>query len=101
VERSGRDEPMRVAIHKCMVTILAIFLDSYLYLKLAKTLYFSIIFYVFSSAKLENKKEEQILTRSRGRGRRIMYTYVSECKNNKIKQNKIKQICAESPEPVG
>jgi hypothetical protein len=30
-----------------------------------------------------------------------MYTYVSECKNNKIKQNKIKQICAESPEPVG
>jgi hypothetical protein len=38
VKRSGRDEPMWVAIHKCMEAMLGISLSSYLYLKLAKML---------------------------------------------------------------
>jgi hypothetical protein len=38
VKRTGRDEPMLVAIHKCMEAMLGISLYSYLYLKLAKTL---------------------------------------------------------------
>jgi hypothetical protein len=38
VKRSGRDEPMWVAIHKCMETALGISLYSYVYLKLAKML---------------------------------------------------------------
>jgi hypothetical protein len=37
-KRSGRDEPMRVAIHKCMEAMLGFSLYSYLYLKPAKTL---------------------------------------------------------------
>jgi hypothetical protein len=41
VKKSGRDEPMWVAIHKCMEAMLGISLYSYLYLKLAKTLCFS------------------------------------------------------------
>jgi hypothetical protein len=36
VKRSGRNEPMWVAIYKCMETMLGISLYSYLYLKLAK-----------------------------------------------------------------
>jgi hypothetical protein len=39
VKRSGRDEPMWVAIHKCMETSLGISLYSYFILKLAKMLY--------------------------------------------------------------
>jgi hypothetical protein len=38
VKRSGRDELMWVAIHKCMEAMLGISLYSYLYLKLAKLL---------------------------------------------------------------
>jgi hypothetical protein len=38
MKRSGRDEPMRVAIHKYMEAMLGISLYSYLYLKLAKLL---------------------------------------------------------------
>jgi hypothetical protein len=41
VERSGRDEPMWISIHKCMKATLGIFLYSYLYLKVAKTLWLS------------------------------------------------------------
>jgi hypothetical protein len=40
VKRPGRDEPMWVAIHKCMEAMLGIFLYSYLYLKLAKSFLF-------------------------------------------------------------
>jgi hypothetical protein len=54
---------------------------------------FLIIFYVFSSAKLENRKAEQILPRGRGGGwggvrfevAQIMYTHVSKCKTIKNK----------------
>jgi hypothetical protein len=61
VKRSGRNEPMWVAIHKCMEATLGISLYSYLYLILAKMYVFLIIFYVFSSTKLENKRVEQVL----------------------------------------
>jgi hypothetical protein len=37
VKSSGRDEPMWVAVHKCIKAMLGISLYSYLYLKLAKT----------------------------------------------------------------
>jgi hypothetical protein len=69
VKRSGRDEPIWVAIYKYMEAMLGIFLYSYLYLKLAKTLCLSIISYVFSSIKSENKRAEWVLSRSRGSGR--------------------------------
>jgi hypothetical protein len=48
VKRSGRDEPLWVAIHKNMEATLGIFLYSYLYLKVAKCYVFLIISYVFS-----------------------------------------------------
>jgi hypothetical protein len=41
VKRTGRDEPLWVAIHKCMETMLGISLYSYLYLKLTITLFLS------------------------------------------------------------
>jgi hypothetical protein len=43
---------------------------------------------VFSSAKLGNKRVEQILPGHGGEGEevaQVMYTHVSKCKNNKIK----------------
>jgi hypothetical protein len=72
VKRLGRDEPVWVAIHKCMEAALGISL------------------YVFSSTKSENKRVEQVLPRRRlGVGRvYTMYTYVSKCKNDKIKERK-------------
>jgi hypothetical protein len=61
VKRSGRDEPMWVATHKCIEARLGIFLYSYLYLKLAKTYVFFIIFYGFSSTKSVSMRAEQVL----------------------------------------
>jgi hypothetical protein len=55
VKRSGRDEPMWGAIHKCMEAMLGISLYSYLYLKLAKMLCFSYYLLCF----LFNKVREQ------------------------------------------
>jgi hypothetical protein len=64
VKRSGRDEPIWVAIYMCMEAILGISLHSYPYLKLAKMLCL-IITYVLSSTKLE-KRAEQALPGSEG-----------------------------------
>jgi hypothetical protein len=60
VKRSGRDEPMWVSIHMCMEAMLGISLYNYPCLKLAKMLYL-ILFYAFSSPKLENKRVELVL----------------------------------------
>jgi hypothetical protein len=49
VERSGRDETMWVAIHKCMEATLGISLYSYLYLKLEKMLHLS--YYLFNKIR--------------------------------------------------
>jgi hypothetical protein len=65
VKRSGRDEPMWVAIHMCMEAMLGISLYDYLYLKLGKML-FLIISCVFTSTISEKKKVEQVLPGSSG-----------------------------------
>jgi hypothetical protein len=57
VKMTGRDEPMWVAIHRCMEAMLGISLYSYLYLKLAKTLCL-IISYVFSLTKSKIGEQE-------------------------------------------
>jgi hypothetical protein len=53
--------------------------------KQQKCYVFLFISYVFSSAKLENKREEQVLPRSRG-GAGKQCIQMSKCKNNKIKK---------------
>jgi hypothetical protein len=71
----------------CMEAILRISLYSYFYLKLAKTLIFLFISYVFSPTQLENKRAEQVLPQSRGLVQ-IMHIHVSKCKNDKNKNKK-------------
>jgi hypothetical protein len=80
VKRSGRDEPMRIAIHKCMEAMLRISLYSYLYLKLAKMLclFYYLLSFLFN--KIGEKVGEKVA--------RTMYTHVSKCKNNKRKGEK-------------
>jgi hypothetical protein len=95
LKRSGRNEPMWIAIHMCMEAMLGICLYSYLYPKLAKNNVFLIISYVFSSTKSE-KRAEQVLPASRGLGSgrsggkraQTMYADVSKCKKDKIKGEK-------------
>jgi hypothetical protein len=57
VKRSGRDEPMWVAIHKCTEAMLGIALYSYLYSKLAKTLClsYSLLCFLFNKIREEGK----------------------------------------------
>jgi hypothetical protein len=57
-KRSGRHKPMWVATHMHVEAMIGISLYSYLYLKLAKLYVFLIVFYVFSSTKLKNKRAE-------------------------------------------
>jgi hypothetical protein len=52
VKRFGRDEPMWVAIHKCMKAMLGI---SHLYLKLAKTVCFSYYLLCFLFNKIREE----------------------------------------------
>jgi hypothetical protein len=59
VKRSGRDETIWVVTHRHMEITQGISLYRYPYLKLAKTPFFFIIFYVFSSTKLEKKRVER------------------------------------------
>jgi hypothetical protein len=55
VKRSGKDEPMWVAIHMCEEAPLEVSLYSYLYVKLEKSYTFITVFYIFSPMKSENK----------------------------------------------
>jgi hypothetical protein len=80
MKKSGRDEPVWVAIHKCMEAMLGISLYSYLYLKLAKHYVFLIMSHDFSSTKSENKRAKLVLPRSRGEVAQTMYIHVSKCK---------------------
>jgi hypothetical protein len=57
MKRSGRDEPIWVAIHKCMEAMLGISLYSYIYLKLAKTLCLSYYLLCFLFNKIGEKQE--------------------------------------------
>jgi hypothetical protein len=61
VKRSGRDEQMWVAIHKCMEATLGICLYSCLYHKLAKTICLSYHLLCFHSTKLEKSAEQVLL----------------------------------------
>jgi hypothetical protein len=92
VKRSGRDEPMWVVIHKCMEAILGISLYSCFYLKLAKLLCISYDLLCFQ----QKRRRGQNLFRNggggiwgswrSGEGASTMYTHVSKCKNDKIKE---------------
>jgi hypothetical protein len=55
VKKSGRDEPMWIAIHKYVEGMLGISLYSYLYLKLAKTLCLSyyLLWFLFNKVREE------------------------------------------------
>jgi hypothetical protein len=71
VKRSGRDEPMWVAIHMCMEATLGISLYRYLYLKLAKNAISFLLCFKFS---LQQNQRTRGLNRfclevRRGRGR--------------------------------
>jgi hypothetical protein len=66
VKRTGRDEPIWVVTHMHGNNTRKLPMY-YLYLKLAKTPCSS-MFYVFSSTKLENRREEQFLPRAGGGG---------------------------------
>jgi hypothetical protein len=65
-KRSGKDEPVWIAIHKCVEAMLGVSLYNYLCLKLAKCYVFLIISYIFTSTKLEIKRAEKVLPRSGG-----------------------------------
>jgi hypothetical protein len=65
VKHCGRDEPMWIAIHKCMETALEICLYSYLHLKLAKMLCCSYYFLYFLFNKIRQQGVEQVLPGSR------------------------------------
>jgi hypothetical protein len=94
VKRSGRDEPMWVAIHKCMEAVLGISWHSHLYPKLAKTLSFSYYLLCFLFNKIG---EEEGRTGSAWKGgeggkrwevAQTMYTHVSKCKIDNMKERK-------------
>jgi hypothetical protein len=91
VKRSGRDEPMWVVIHICVETTQGISLYSYLYLRLAKTLFFSYNLLCFLFNKIGEKEGGKGSAQKWegggkcGAGAQLMYTHVSKCENNKIK----------------
>jgi hypothetical protein len=105
VKRSDRDEPMWVAIHKCMEATLGNSLYSYLYLELAKNAmpFLCLMSYVlrFLFTKSEDKREEQILSEVGGmcwgEVAQTMYTHASKCKKGEIKDRKKKN--PETPQP--
>jgi hypothetical protein len=68
VKRSGGDESIWVVMHMCMEVMLGISLYSYLSQTSKKCYVFLFISYVFSSAKLEKKRVEQVLPGSEGVG---------------------------------
>jgi hypothetical protein len=81
VKRSGRDEPVQIAIHKCMEATLGISLYSYLYPKLAKTLWLSNYLFCFLFTKIG---EQEGIPRGEGRWQE-QCIHVSKCKNDKKK----------------
>jgi hypothetical protein len=66
VKRSGIDEPIWIAIHKCMEAMLGISLYSSLSQANKNAMSFLIISDVFSSTKSENKRAEHVLSGSVG-----------------------------------
>jgi hypothetical protein len=89
VKRSARDEQMWVVIHMCMETTLGISLYSYLYPKLAKTLCLSYYLLCFLFNKIGEQDCGTGSAQKWGWGvgevDQTMYSHVSKCKNDKIK----------------
>jgi hypothetical protein len=87
VKSSGRDEPMWVSIHMCMEARLGISLYSYLYLKLAKTLCLSyyLPYFLFNKIRKQEGRTGSAWN-CQGEVAQTMYTHVSKCKNDKIKE---------------
>jgi hypothetical protein len=76
VKSSGRDEPMLVLVHKCMEAMLGIALYCYLYLKLAKTLFFLLSF-MFSPQEIQRTRGQKgfyLEAGDRGGGPNNVYT---------------------------
>jgi hypothetical protein len=86
-KRSSRDEPMWVAIHKCMEAMLGISLCSYLYSKLAKTICLS--YYLLNKIREEDRTDSA--WKGYGGVAQTMYTHISKCKNDKIKGERKKE----------
>jgi hypothetical protein len=72
VKRSGRDEPVWVAIHLCVKATLGISLYSYFYLKLAKMLCLSYYLLCFLFNKIREQSAGQVLP---GSSPNNVYTY--------------------------
>jgi hypothetical protein len=93
VKRSGREEPVGVAIHMCMEATFGISPCSYLYQKLPKILSF-LLSLMFSLQQNQGRRGYKMFCpEGRGCGRReevaqTMYTHVSKCKNYKTKEKK-------------
>jgi hypothetical protein len=99
VKTSGRDEPMKAVIHKCMEAMLGISL----HLKLAKPLCHSYYLFCFLFNKI---REQEGGTGSawKEEGREVaqtMYAYVSKCTNNKKERYSPKENSwSKCPAPV-
>jgi hypothetical protein len=70
-KRSGRNEPMWVAIHKCLEAMLGISLYSYLYFKLARTLCLSyyLLCLLFNKMGEEERGKGFVWKQGGGRGK--------------------------------
>jgi hypothetical protein len=86
VKKSGKDEPVWVVIHICMETTQGISLYSYFYLKLAKTLFFllSLMFSLQQNQSTRGRNRFYPEREEVGRSQ-MVYTPVSKCKKDKIK----------------
>jgi hypothetical protein len=81
LKRSGRDEPIWIAIHKCMEAMLGISLCHYLCHKLPKTLCLSYYLLCFLFNKIRYKRVEW----GGGMLAHTIYIHMSKRKNDKIK----------------
>jgi hypothetical protein len=77
VKRLGRDEPVWVAIHKCMEAALGISLYSYLYLKLAKMLCLSyyLLCFLFNQIR-EQEGRTGSAQKKAGGGKSVYNVYI-------------------------
>jgi hypothetical protein len=71
MKKSGRDEPMWVAKHKCMEGMQGISLDSCLYLKLVKTICLSYYRLCFHFNKTGEQEVGTNSAQTRGGGKRV------------------------------
>jgi hypothetical protein len=85
VKRSGRDEPMWVAIPKGIEGRLGLSIYSYLYLKLAKILCLSYYHWFSLQQNQRTRGWNRFCLEAWGEVAQTMYTHVSKCKNDKIK----------------